>query len=59
MRAARLISFDSPLTVETIEPPKLIPGSVIIRVLSTSIPSYTHNVVNGKLGKLTSVSLIN
>ena len=59
MRAARLISYDSPLTIETIESPKLIPGSVIIRVLSVCIPAYTHNVVNGKLGKLTSVCLSN
>jgi hypothetical protein len=53
MRAARLTSFDSPLTIETIEAPKLIPGSVIIRVLSVYIPSFTQNVVSGKLGKLT------
>jgi hypothetical protein len=58
MKAARLTSFDSPLTIETIEAPKLIPGSVIIRVLSVYIPSYTQNVFNGKLGKLTSISSI-
>ena len=58
MRAARLNSFDSPLTIETVEEPKLVPGSVIIRVLSVFIPSYTQNVLSGKLGKLISFSLI-
>lgn len=58
MRAARLTSFDSPLIVETVEEPKLIPGSVIIRVLSVFIPSYTSDVFRGILGKLTAISLI-
>ena len=58
MKAAQLTSFDSPLTIETVEAPKLIPGSVIIRVLSVFIPSYTQNVLNGKLGKRSSIALI-
>ncbi|UJR07391.1 hypothetical protein I4U23_011677 [Adineta vaga] len=50
MKAARLNAFDCPLTVETIETPKLIAGSVILRVISVPIPSFTQNVLSGKLG---------
>jgi len=49
MKAARLSSFTSPLSVEIVDEPRLIPGSVILRVLSVYIPTFTANVVDGKL----------
>ncbi len=50
MKAARLYSTEQPLKVESISEPQLHSGSVIIKVLSTHVPPFTHKVISGKLG---------
>lgn len=47
MKAGRIVSFDAPISIDTVEEPKIIPGSVILRVSNVYIPTYTNIVVNG------------
>lgn len=48
MKAARVHEIGKPLQVENISDPTLRAGSVIIKVLSAHIPSYTKEIISGK-----------
>jgi alcohol dehydrogenase len=48
MRAARLYEYGKPLQVDHIPRPIIRTGAVLIRVVSSQIPSYTNEVVSGK-----------
>lgn len=50
MKAARLYETGKPLKIEEIAEPTLRSGSVIVKVLSTHIPSFTEGVISGELG---------
>ena len=53
MRAARLSAPGAPLTIEELPTPPLHPDGVIVRVLSSHMMSYTHEVFSGESSRLT------
>ena len=50
MKAARLYEVGKPLKVEEVPEPILKPGSAIIKLLGSHIPSFTTQVLSGELG---------
>lgn len=48
-RALLLPSTSSPLTVQTLPTPQPTPGSAIVRILASSVLSYSRFIYNGKL----------
>lgn len=50
MKAARLHEVGKPLKIEEIAEPTLRSGSVIVKILSTHVPPFTHKVISGELG---------
>lgn len=47
MKAARYYSKDKPLTVEQVDAPGLLPGSVIVRVEAAFVPPFIEGVLYG------------
>ncbi len=50
MKTTQLINHDEPLQIVETNDPEIISGSVLVKVLAASIPSFSKSVVNGSLG---------
>jgi len=50
MKAAVLNELNAPLIIKELPDPELLPGSIIVRVQSSYVMSYTKNVLDGKSG---------
>ena len=45
MKAARLAALGSPLRVEQVPDPAIVPGSVLVRVLAAFVPPFTADLI--------------